>query len=120
MPAMFLATVTAVALQLRLGALPPGPGPFTQTVLPQPVRGALVFPDAKVCDVSKAPYSAVNNTNSTAALRQASTTHSRALCHLTAAVLNIIIAAGLGVFARRPLSRIRHVCDSFVMTQRQL
>lgn len=57
---------------LCLGALPPGPGPFGNEVLAQPVAGARTFgAGAKMCDVSKAPYLARNGSNATAALRQA-------------------------------------------------
>ena len=66
--------VLALAASLAagaLGALPPGPGPFAQVVMRQPVPGALRFRGAKLCDVSKPPYSAANATNATGALARA-------------------------------------------------
>ena len=63
---LFLATAT-----LHLGALPPGPGPFTQEVMRQPVPGAMRFPGGgQLCDVTKPPYNAKNGTNATTALSQ--------------------------------------------------
>ena len=59
------------------GASPPGRGPFTQAILPQPVSGAQrgESPDGwlqgKLCDVSKSPYLARNGTNATMALERA-------------------------------------------------
>ena len=58
-------------------ALPPGPGPFSQVKLAQPVPGAARalsrdgWKQGKLCDVSKAPYSAKNGTNSTTILQRA-------------------------------------------------
>ena len=56
---------------------PPGPGPFGSEVMTQPVVGAErgVEPDGwrrgKLCDVSREPYLAVNQSNATEALRRA-------------------------------------------------
>ena len=67
-----LLSAAAVALATSaLGAMPPGPGPFGNTLLPQPVPGAKTFAAPKLCDVSKAPYSATNGSNATAALSAA-------------------------------------------------
>eukprot|EP01048_Picozoa_sp_COSAG05_P041067 COSAG05_NODE_21392_length_272_cov_0.601156_1_plen_82_part_10 len=63
--------LAATAAVLALGATPPGPGPFTQEVMAQPVPGAARFPNGKLCDVSKAPYAAANGSNATAALSAA-------------------------------------------------
>jgi exo-poly-alpha-galacturonosidase len=70
---MTLLLGAAAAAALALGALPPGPGPFTQVVIPQPVPGARRFPGGgKLCDVSSPPFSAATNaTNATAALQSA-------------------------------------------------
>jgi polygalacturonase len=56
---------------LVLAALPPGPGPFTQTLLIQPVPGATVFPSPKVCDVTSQEYGAINGSNATLVLQKA-------------------------------------------------
>eukprot|EP01046_Picozoa_sp_COSAG06_P069890 COSAG06_NODE_19278_length_845_cov_1.359249_1_plen_166_part_00 len=69
---MMLAGTAAAALAtVALGALPPGPGPFGNTVMQQPVPGAITFASPKLCDVSKAPYSVTNGSNATAALSAA-------------------------------------------------
>ena len=68
---MLRAAALATALGSVLAATPPGPGPFDQTVMLQPVPGALRFPTAKICDVSKPPYSAAHGTNATAVLAKA-------------------------------------------------
>ena len=68
---MLAATVAAGLAASALGATPPGPGPFVQTVMQQPVPGARRFPGARVCDVSKAPYGAAEGENATAALARA-------------------------------------------------
>eukprot|EP01043_Picozoa_sp_COSAG02_P058525 COSAG02_NODE_7298_length_3077_cov_81.755876_4_plen_393_part_00 len=63
---------TALLQILAAAALPPGPGPFSQTVMTQPVNGARRFgAAAKLCDVSKPPYSAANGSNATGALSRA-------------------------------------------------
>ena len=60
-----------------LAALPPGPGPWTQEKMLQPVPGAARaltedgWKTGKLCDVSKPPWSAQNGTNATAALQNA-------------------------------------------------
>ena len=65
------------AFGLAMGALPPGPGPFSQVIMSQPVVGAPRgsthdgWKTGKLCDVSKAPYSAVDKSNATAVLQQA-------------------------------------------------
>jgi polygalacturonase len=67
----------ACLVVLTNAALPPGPGPFGNTVLQQPVAGAARavsadgWKEGKLCDVSKAPYSVKNGTNATAILQQA-------------------------------------------------
>ena len=69
---MVLLGASAVASMLALGALPPGPGPFSQVVMAQPVPGARRFPGGgKLCDVSTTPFSAHNATNATSALQHA-------------------------------------------------
>ena len=74
--ALLAALIDALARRVSC-SLPPGPGPFTQLKLPQPVPGALRaltpngFMQGKQCDVSKPPYSAKNNMNATAILAQA-------------------------------------------------
>lgn len=56
---------------------PPGPGPFGNARLPQPVPGAARatttngWKKGKVCDVTMPPYSAANGSNATLALRAA-------------------------------------------------
>lgn len=60
-----------------LAAAPPGTAPFSSTVLLQPVPGAprAVSPTGwqtgKLCDITRPPYSAANNTVATEALQQA-------------------------------------------------
>ena len=60
-----------------LAALPPGPGPWTQEKMLQPVPGAARaltedgWKTGKLCDVSKPPYSAKSNMNATAILTKA-------------------------------------------------
>lgn len=74
-----LPLVGASLIGLALASLPPGPGPFSQTYLPQPVPGAQrgVLPDGwktgKLCDVTQDPYNAVGDglSNSTDAIRAA-------------------------------------------------
>ena len=62
---------------LAQAALPPGPGPFGQIKLRQPVPGAERaltsdgWKQGKLCDVSQAPYNVVNGSNATATLQQA-------------------------------------------------
>ena len=62
---------------LFVGALPPGPGPFAQDKLLQPVPGAArgISPKGwligKLCDVSQPPYSVKNGSNATALLQKA-------------------------------------------------
>ena len=58
-------------------ALQPGPGPFTQNYLAQPVPGAPrgAHPDdwkrGKLCRIGLPPYEAANGSNATAALQKA-------------------------------------------------
>jgi polygalacturonase len=68
---MLLVAAAAMIISLPRGALPPGPGPFAQVVMPQPVPGARSFASPRLCDVSQPPYSAGNNSNGTAALTAA-------------------------------------------------
>ena len=68
---MLRAATLAAMLGSLLAATPPGPGPFVQDVMQQPVPGATVFPNAKVCDVSKLPYAAAHGSNATAVLAKA-------------------------------------------------
>eukprot|EP01052_Picozoa_sp_SAG31_P036875 SAG31_NODE_4665_length_3055_cov_1.841001_1_plen_197_part_00 len=63
--------VIALTATVTLGAMPPGPGPFGSVVLPQPVPGAAIFANPKICDVSQPPYSATNGSNATAVLSAA-------------------------------------------------
>ena len=67
----------ALLLSVATASLPPGPGPFSQTKLQQPVPGAQRalkfngFMYGKMCDVSKPPYSAKSGANATAILARA-------------------------------------------------
>ena len=73
--ALLLILISAPATR---SASPPGPGPFTQALLPQPVPGAARAHTAdgwrrgKLCDLSTAAYGPPRNgSNATAALQQA-------------------------------------------------
>eukprot|EP00041_Stephanoeca_diplocostata_P030212 m.907050 g.907050 ORF g.907050 m.907050 type:complete len:377 (-) comp23711_c0_seq2:118-1248(-) len=69
--------LTAVMVTVVQSALPPGPGPFGNSILPQPVQGAQRgaslqgWKAGKICDVSAEPYLAKNGSNATAQLQQA-------------------------------------------------
>ena len=66
-----------VTQMCMFAALPPGPGPFGEIKLLQPVPGAqrAIAPRGwtrgKLCDVSQVPYSVQNNSNATAILQNA-------------------------------------------------
>ena len=77
MSQLFVGMLGFTASSPDLSSAPPGPGPFTQQVMAQPVPGAprALTDDGwkvgKLCDVSQPPYSAENGSNATAALQSA-------------------------------------------------